>query len=101
MPASVRVFALSSRGAPLRRAQELILMCADGLSSSFAALSLRELGFCRATDLVGDFSAWKAEELPVRPAPEPEAADKLPGMGAPEPLEADQKVAIADDIDLR
>jgi MFS family permease/rhodanese-related sulfurtransferase len=66
--------------------REVILMCADGFSSSFAALSLRELGFDRATDLIGGFSAWKAEGLPVRPAPEREAADELPGMGGPEPL---------------
>jgi MFS family permease len=70
--------------------REVILMCGDGFSSSFAALSLRELGFRRATDLVGGFSAWKAEGLPVRPAPEPEGADELPGMRGPEPLEADR-----------
>ena len=81
--------------------REVILMCADGFSSSFAALSLRELGFRRATDLIGGFSAWKADGLPVRSAPEPEAADELSGMGGPEPLEADQEVAIADAVDLR
>jgi MFS family permease len=67
----------------------VILMCADGFSSSFAALSLRELGFRRATDLVGGFSAWKAEGLPVRPAPEPEASGQLSGMRPPEPLDED------------
>jgi hypothetical protein len=61
----------------------------------------RELGFRRATNLIGGFSAWRAEGLPLRPAREREAADELPGMGGPEPLEADQEVAIADDIDLR
>ena len=61
--------------------REVILMCADGFSSSFAALSLRELGFRHATDLVGGFSAWQAEGLPVRPAPEPETDDGLPGIG--------------------
>ena len=69
--------------------REVILMCADGFSSSFAALSLRELGYRRATDLVGGFSAWKADGLPVHPAPEPEAADELLGMGRPEPLADD------------
>ena len=63
--------------------REVILMCADGFSSSFAALSLRELGFRRATDLVGGFSAWQAEGLPVRPAPERQTEDELPGMGSP------------------
>jgi MFS family permease len=71
--------------------REIILMCADGFSSSFAALSLRELGFRRATDLVGGFRAWKAEGLPLRQAPQPERADQLPGMGCPEPLEADHQ----------
>jgi MFS family permease len=65
----------------------LILMCADGFSSSFAAQSLRQLGFRHATDLVGGFSAWKAEGLPVRPAPEPEESGELSGMRPPEPLE--------------
>jgi MFS family permease len=65
--------------------REVILMCADGFSSSLAALSLRELGFRRATDLAGGFSAWKAEGLPIRPAPEPSDRDGLPGMGPPEP----------------
>ena len=69
--------------------REVILMCADGFSSSFAAHSLRELGFNRATDLVGGFGAWKAEGLPLRQAPRPERADQLPGMGGPEPLEPD------------
>ena len=67
----------------------LILMCADGFSSSFAALSLRQLGFRHATDLVGGFSAWKAEGLPVRSAPDPEGSGELSGMRPPEPLEDD------------
>jgi MFS family permease len=65
--------------------REVILMCADGFSSSLAALSLRELGFRRATDLAGGFGAWKAEGLPVRAAPERSDTDGLPGMGGPEP----------------
>ncbi|HEY7793101.1 MAG TPA: MFS transporter [Gaiellaceae bacterium] len=68
--------------------RELILMCADGFSSSFAAQSVRELGFRRATDLVGGFSAWQAAGLPVHPAREPYADNELPGMGDPEPLES-------------
>jgi MFS family permease len=66
--------------------REVVLMCSDGFSSSFAALSLRELGFRRSTDLIGGFSAWRAMGLPVRPAPERDAATELPGMGAPEPF---------------
>jgi MFS family permease/rhodanese-related sulfurtransferase len=68
--------------------REVILMCADGFSSSFAALSLRELGFHRATDLVGGFTAWRMEGLPVRAASEPAESDALPGMGEPEPFVA-------------
>ena len=71
--------------------REVILMCADGFSSSFAADSLRELGFRRATDLVGGFSAWKAEGFPIRQAPQAEAAGQLPGMGRPEPLETEDR----------
>ncbi len=70
--------------------REVILMCADGFSSSFAADSLRELGFRRATDLVGGFSAWKAEGFPIRQAPQAEATGELPGMGRPEPLETER-----------
>jgi MFS family permease/rhodanese-related sulfurtransferase len=67
--------------------REVILMCADGYSSSFAALSLRELGFARATDVIGGFSSWRAQGFPVRQAPESGAATQLPGMGDPEPFE--------------
>jgi rhodanese-related sulfurtransferase len=66
--------------------RDVILICADGYSSSFAALSLRELGYHHATDLIGGFSAWKAERLPVRRAPEPLESDAPPGMGEPEPF---------------
>jgi MFS family permease len=71
--------------------RELVLMCADGFSSSLAARSVRELGFGRATDLIGGFNAWKTAGLPVRPASDTVGADELPGMGAPEPFEADDK----------
>jgi rhodanese-related sulfurtransferase len=76
-------------------AREVILMCADGYSSSFAALSLRELGFTRATDLIGGFSAWRADGLPVRPESVAEAAHDLPGMGAPEPFELQEGVPLS------
>ena len=47
----------------------VILMCNEGYASSFAAASLRELGFERATDLDGGFQAWRAAGLPVDQAP--------------------------------
>jgi rhodanese-related sulfurtransferase len=62
--------------------QHVILVCADGYSSSLAAATLRELGFARATDLVGGFSAWKSRGLPIAPAP---VEDSAVGMGAPTP----------------
>ena len=40
-----------------------------GLQSSLAASSLQDLGFLRATDLVGGFQAWAAAGLPVGHAP--------------------------------
>jgi rhodanese-related sulfurtransferase len=62
----------------------LVLVCAHGYSTSLAAATLQELGFTRATDLVGGFTAWKEKGLPIRSAPEiPE--DAVPGMGPPDP----------------
>ena len=47
---------------------EVIVMCNEGYQSSLAAATLQELGFARATDLVGGFQAWRAAGLPVEPA---------------------------------
>ena len=38
----------------------VIVVCDEGYASSLAALTLRELGLSRATDLEGGFQAWKA-----------------------------------------
>jgi len=43
----------------------VILICAQGYSSSLAAASLQDLGLVNATDVVGGFEAWKAAGLPV------------------------------------
>jgi rhodanese-related sulfurtransferase len=40
-------------------ALRIIVVCNEGYSSSLAAATLRRLGLCRATDLVGGFQAWK------------------------------------------
>ena len=71
----------------------LVLFCAQGFSSSFAAASLRELGCSRATDVVGGYEAWKAAGLPVRSLDEEHRPDggELPGMGGPEPFEAETR----------
>ena len=44
----------------------VILMCNEGYQSSLAAVTLQQLGFARATDLIGGFQAWRAAGLPVR-----------------------------------
>jgi rhodanese-related sulfurtransferase len=43
----------------------LVLFCSQGLASSLAAQTLRELGFTRVTDMDGGFDAWKALGLPT------------------------------------
>jgi rhodanese-related sulfurtransferase len=43
----------------------VVVVCNEGYASSLAAVSLRQLGLHRATDLVGGFQAWKAAGFPV------------------------------------
>jgi rhodanese-related sulfurtransferase len=43
----------------------VIVICAEGYSSSLAAASLQDLGLVNATDVMGGFEAWKAAGLPV------------------------------------
>lgn len=64
--------------------QWLVLVCAHGCSTSLAAATLQELGFARATDMIGGFSAWEAAGLSVHAAPAVDP-DAVPGMGDPEP----------------
>jgi rhodanese-related sulfurtransferase len=45
----------------------VILICADGYSSSIAAATLRDLGFVSVADVVGGFTAWSEAGLPVEP----------------------------------
>jgi rhodanese-related sulfurtransferase len=49
--------------------RRLILVCNEGYQSSLAAATLQQLGFVRATYLVGGFQAWKAAGLPVVASP--------------------------------
>jgi MFS family permease len=63
--------------------RHVIVMCAEGFSSSFAAATLTELGFAHVSDVVGGFAAWKAAGLPVREAPA-RTPDLLPGMAPPD-----------------
>jgi rhodanese-related sulfurtransferase len=46
---------------------DVIVMCDAGYQSSLAAATLQQLGFDRATDLVGGFQAWRAAGLPTIP----------------------------------
>jgi rhodanese-related sulfurtransferase len=50
--------------------RRLIVMCAEGYSSSLAAVSLQDLGLGDATDMAGGFLAWRAAGLPVEPCPD-------------------------------
>ncbi len=44
----------------------VIVLCAEGFSSTLAALSLQELGMRNVSDVEGGFEAWKAAGMPVR-----------------------------------
>ena len=44
----------------------VIVLCAEGYSSSLAAASLQDLGMVDATDVIGGFEAWKAAGLPIQ-----------------------------------
>ncbi len=50
--------------------RRVVLVCAHGYSSSLAAATLQDLGYARATDVIGGFEAWAAAGLPVVPAEE-------------------------------
>ena len=60
----------------------VVVVCAEGYSSSLAAASLQDIGLVNATDLIGGFEAWCEAGLPVAVASEP--GDALPGMGGPQ-----------------
>ena len=45
----------------------VIVVCAEGYSSSLAAASLHDIGLVNATDVIGGFEAWIAAGLPVKP----------------------------------
>jgi rhodanese-related sulfurtransferase len=64
----------------------LLLLCAEGFSSSLAAASVADLGHShgRVGDVVGGFEAWRAAGLPVTAAPADDGGSRA-GMGAPDP----------------
>ena len=59
----------------------LILVCAEGYSSSLAAAALLDLGVRGVGDLEGGYDGWAAAGLPTIEAPPAETG--LPGMGGP------------------
>jgi rhodanese-related sulfurtransferase len=69
------------RNPHLQARVRLILLCAEGYSSSLAAASLVDLGHGSAGDVVGGFEGWRSAGLPVATAPEDNGP--RPGMGDP------------------
>ena len=50
--------------------QRVVTVCNEGYTSSFAAASLKRLGFEQAADLEGGVEGWGAAGLPlVQPVP--------------------------------
>jgi rhodanese-related sulfurtransferase len=47
----------------------IVLICAEGYSSSLAAARLQALGFRRATDVIDGVDGWAAAGLPIDPFP--------------------------------
>ena len=54
-------------GAPGRH-HLTVLLCGEGCSTVLAVASLLDLGFTRATDVIGGMQAWLAAGLPTVPA---------------------------------
>jgi rhodanese-related sulfurtransferase len=68
--------------------QRIVIVCNEGYSSSLAAATLRQLGLCRATDLIGGFQEWlvlfKSEARVVAESwPESSVESKAGGGRAP------------------
>lgn len=53
-------------GAP-RLHELVVVVCAQGFSSSLAAVRLQQIGFARATDMEGGVEAWRQAGLPLLP----------------------------------
>jgi rhodanese-related sulfurtransferase len=43
----------------------IVVLCAEGYSSSLAAERLQQLGFARATDVIGGVAGWREAGLPL------------------------------------
>jgi rhodanese-related sulfurtransferase len=66
-----------------------IVVCDEGYQSSLVAATLKDMGFPRATDLIGGFRAWRAADLPIIPCEEEHLAAvadmeaRITGAGLP------------------
>jgi rhodanese-related sulfurtransferase len=65
--------------------RRIVLVCDQGYASSLAAATLQDLGFSRATDLVGGFQAWKAAGLPVQRTPSAGSSRTAYARSLPDP----------------
>ena len=59
----------------------IIVICAEGYTSSLAAAALQDLGFATATDIDGGYAAWTEAGLPTAPAAE-QTTQIAPGANA-------------------
>ena len=48
----------------------LVLLCASGLRSALAAQTLMQMGLGNVVDMVGGFTEWKMQGLPIEPLPQ-------------------------------
>jgi rhodanese-related sulfurtransferase len=46
--------------------RRVVILCQAGYASSFAAASVRSLGYANVGDVIGGFEAWRAAGLPVQ-----------------------------------
>jgi rhodanese-related sulfurtransferase len=51
------------------RSRELVVTCADGVQSAFAAATLARLGYAKARALTGGVRAWQAAGRPIETGP--------------------------------
>lgn len=48
--------------------RRIVILCQQGYASSFAAASVRSLGYAHVGDVIGGYDAWRAAGLPVQVA---------------------------------
>jgi rhodanese-related sulfurtransferase len=66
----------------------VIVICAEGYTSSLAAAALQDIGLAEATDVIGGYAAWAAAGLPTAGA-SAGAVSIAPGASAASPALAD------------